>query len=144
MVMKVITNLFTKKSVANKDEAAYIVPATSRIRPAFFLLISSFALFAVVTLTLALWHIVNQQQLEQTNQNAQQNLALYSSKIERELGLQQQSLLPIVARHPDILNYLTTETQTLTAQQAALLQLNLLHSAFENKAVFIGNNQHFY
>jgi len=140
-------SLFVTSQTNSDDLPVARLTKSSHLRPTLFLALSSLVLLSIILLTFILWHFVNQQQLEKINQNAQQNLALYSSKIEQELGTLQQSLLPVVASHPAIIKYLTStaadnETSLLQTKQAQA-QLMQLHAAFENKAVFIGNTQQF-
>ncbi|MGL1955999.1 MAG: ATP-binding protein [Colwellia sp.] len=115
-----------------------------RLKATSFLFLRDTLIFIIaILLSLGLWHFVTEQKLEQINQKAQQSLILYSSKIERELGYSHQSLLPVVATHPDLLNYFSAKKNVQYFADKAKQQLVFLHHAFDNKTVFVGNAQQF-
>ena len=99
-----------------------------------------FALFLAISAT-ALWQYTNKQQLSELKESAQRNLVLYGSKIEHELEQVQLSLLPIITNHPSLTNFLAKPSLTNTEQAQQYLQQ--LQLALPNRAIFIGNANHF-
>ncbi|MBL4659477.1 MAG: GHKL domain-containing protein [Alcanivoracaceae bacterium] len=149
--------MFFSKAKNSKNSLlkAAAIDMKPRLKPSVFLLFSSIILSVVALCAFVLWNSINQHQLAKLAQSAKQNLTLYGSKIERELGQVQQSLLPLIASHPALLNYLLpyelplskllpsklspSGTLLPTAQFQAQTQLTRLHTVLSNRTVFIGN-----
>jgi len=99
-----------------------------------------FALFLAISST-ALWQYTYKQQLNELKESAQRNLVLYGSKIEHELEQVQLSLLPILTNHPKLTSFLAKPSKSNTQQARQYLQQ--LQLALPNRAIFIGNANHF-
>jgi len=134
---------FSKVNISkNSLLSSAIEEVAPSLKSSAFLLLTSSVLSVVALLSFALWNSTNQHQLSKLEQSAKQNLALYGSKIERELGQVQQSLLPLIANHPDLLKYLAMANNLYEQSKLTSLaqsQLDSLHRALSNRTVFIGN-----